>query len=395
MQSNANTTHAMSVRLSPFYDQLLCDLQARSGLRNKSQVIYTSINFVFEVMMRAQGGRTVMRSYEQQRQKGLCVSSGPIEQWTSGNLKLEGESSSLRLNLPYESHDKLQQLVNSGFSPNSSEAIRRALVWLDYAVQHANAGWEFGWLDGTGAFHLITLSFAVPRMASMLCVEDGDEFQRILNFMVKNIELHLHEILAKARYYNQDAKGVANEFLNGGYQAISGLRVLEQCNGDLGRCVGVLSELATGEYKAEKPSFVVAIESVEDIEREFLGPILAHLAEGIPTYLIHYSESSLLSLANTIREESSCIDSTARTCFFVEVEKNFFKKKGQFIVSNHHSRLLRCGIEWTPSSGSPQRYQVLSEENLQQFNDQIEPYIRLKASELNSGMKSLGQLWAV
>lgn len=395
MQTNSNSPHAMSVRLSPFYDQLLCDLQARSGLRNKSQVIYASINFVFEVTMRAQSGRTVMRSDEQQRQKGLSVSSGPIEQWTNGNLTLEGESSSLRLNLPDEPHDKLMQLVDSGFSPDLSKAIRRALVLLDYAVQHANAGWEFGWLDGAGAFHPITLSFAVPRIASMLCVEDCDEFQRIRNFMVKDIESHLPEILAKARYYNQDAKEVAHEFLNGGYEAISQLQVLEQCNGDLGCCADALSGLATGEYRAEKPSFVVAIESAEDIEREFLGPILAHLEEGVPTYLIHYSESDLLSLANTIREESSCIDSTAKTCFFVEVEENFFKKKGQFIVSNYHSRLLRCGIEWTPSSGSPQRYRVLSEDNLQHFFDQIEPRIRLNSSELDSGVKSLDQLWAV
>jgi Arc/MetJ-type ribon-helix-helix transcriptional regulator len=385
-------THAKSVRLSPYYVRLLEDLLHRTRLRNKSQIVQAAITLVYQALLRSSSGRVVLRSEEHRRQRGLDLTGSVVESHIDHT---DSHSTSLRLNLPHDLQEQLQAIINGGFAPDESKAIRRALFMLNHVAQHLNAGWELGWIDDLGAFNAIPTALSTPAMTVAICSEDRDAYQSLLTMMIHDIENRLPEILAKAEYSNEDPRDVASRFLSAGSFAIAQLNMFEQCHGNVDLCIKKLTELAIGVNVASNPSLVIAVRNLDDIEAYFIKPVLAHLTNRIPVYFLHDSEDSLRSLDTSLRHYTSEIDDADMNCFAVVVEAEYFNTMPETIVSHFESSILRCGIKWFASGGKERRFEPLSSDNLDQFFDQVEPRIRNGVAKPPDDVRTFLQLRAI
>jgi len=415
MPDHIPPTYAKSVRLSPYYVRLLEDLLHRTRLRNKSQIVQAAITLVYQAMLRAGSGRVVLRSDEHRRQRGLDLTGSAVELHID---QTDSHSASLRLNLPHDLQQQLLAIINGGFAPDESKAIRRALFLLNYVAQHINAGWELGWIDERGAFNAIATALSTPTTAAAfcrsrvlsrlvhatalstpttaaaLCPEDRDSYQSLRAMMIQDIEARLLEILAKAEYSNEDPRDVAGRFLSAGSSAIAQLNMFEQCHGNVDLCILKLTDLAIGVNVASNPSLVIAVRNLDDIDAYFIQPVLAHLRNRIPVYFLHDSEESLRYLETNLRHYTSEIDDADMNCLAVVVEAEYFNTMPETIVSHFESSILRCGIKWFASGGRERRFEPLSADNLVQFFDQVEPRIRNGVAKPTDEVRTFLQLRA-
>jgi hypothetical protein len=373
------TPHPKSVRLSPYYVQLLSDLVYRTRLGGKSQIVNAAITLVYNALLRSRTGRVVLRSDEQKRQKGVDLAGSIRETHVDAAV---GHSSALRLNLSQELRTQLQAVVDGGFALDESKAIRRALVVFNEVLQHLTSGWELGWIDGSGTFNPLPTAVSMP--GSLLVSESADRYQKLRRMMIEDIEVRLPEIISRSEYTGQDVETVANCFLAAGYASIAQLNIFEQCFGDIEKCIDKFADLAIGVNRASNPSLVIAVKNLDDVKVYFLKPVMAHLRSRIPVYFLHHSEDRLRDLEVDLREDIAAIKAAERYCFAVPVEKDYYKNMPETVVSHYESSILRCGIKWFSSGGRERRFDPLSADNLDQFFDQVEPRIRNNAIGFDS-----------
>ncbi|MEI8211544.1 MAG: hypothetical protein WCI02_05315 [Planctomycetota bacterium] len=386
MKKNKKLKYEKTVRLSPYYVSLIDNLVLHTGLKKKSQLIFNAINLAYEVAVESKNTEVVVRNSGLRRQKNLGGVHLFRENWDG--QESEELDTSIRLSIPNHLYEKMRLAIASGFADDDSKCIRHALVMLDNVIHHVNEGWEFGRIDSSGTFYPITLALATSSETDLI-TEEIEELQSLRTYLMRNIELHLTDMLARANLYNGAPEEVAGEFLRAGYAAITDNNLFEQCAGDFNRCLEVLSEFAEG-GRAREPSLVVAIEQRNDVSKYLLPVIVRHLTAGVPVYLLHYSEAELRAIAEAVRQDAEAINNV-ENCFFVNVKQDFFKKNGELIVVHFESNILRAGIQWESQKDSYPDWRLLESRALQEFLHQIEPLIRRNAKP-SSRLKSLNEL---